>query len=283
MSFSFGFLVAACRIRPAACDMRSRPCVRCMLWPRGFPLVPALPSTGSAGTDVPLFAGFAGTMAGSDCFNPFVMDSDSLLSSAAPTRPPGQTEALPSPDAGCTCVPGFLRQRGARQSLTLTVLPVLPSADDKISALRIITVSLLNHPGHTRRCRRFACTLTDAHARLAVEVVADLSFLPDLHRLPLRQFARCSSSWLSSDKQRLLERSLCGVGSTLLFELGTWRKDAEGVTQHETENGIPVLVCTEQASYRELGKNDVAKASWLLRRYLEYVASVLADNLRGAG
>ena len=31
---------------------------------------------------------------------------------------------------------------------------------------------------------------------------------------------------------------------------------------------------------QELDKHDVAKAAWLLRRYLEYIATVLADNLR---
>lgn len=31
---------------------------------------------------------------------------------------------------------------------------------------------------------------------------------------------------------------------------------------------------------QELDKNDIAKAAWLLRRYLEYIATVLADNLR---
>lgn len=30
----------------------------------------------------------------------------------------------------------------------------------------------------------------------------------------------------------------------------------------------------------ELDKDDVAKAAWLLRRYLEYTATILADNLR---
>ncbi len=180
--------------------MRSRPCVRCMPWPHGFPLVPALPSIGSAGMDIPLFADITGTMAGSDCFNPFVIDSDSLLSSAAPARLPGQTEALPSPGAGCTCVPGFPGQRGARQTLAMAVLQVLPSADDKTSALRIMSFTMLNHPGHTRRYRRFACILADAHARLAVKVVADPSFLPDLHRLPRHRFLGtrhpdCRSIW----------------------------------------------------------------------------------------
>lgn len=33
---------------------------------------------------------------------------------------------------------------------------------------------------------------------------------------------------------------------------------------------------------QELDKNDIAKASWLLRRYLEYIATVLADNLRAS-
>ena len=184
MSFSFGFLVAACRIRSAACDMRPRPRVRCMLWPRGFPLVPVLSSIGSAGTDVPLFVDFLGTMTESDCFNSYIIDSEYLLSSAAPARLPGRTEALPSPGVGCTCVPGFLRQRGARQTLTMAVLQVLPSVDEKTSALRIMNFTMLNHPGHTHRYRRFMCTLTSEHARLAAEVVVSLSFLSDLHRLP---------------------------------------------------------------------------------------------------
>ena len=123
-------------------------------------------------------------MTESDCFNSYIIDSEYLLSSAAPARLPGRTEALPSPGVGCTCVPGFLRQRGARQTLTMAVLQVLPSVDEKTSALRIMNFTMLNHPGHTHRYRRFMCTLTSEHARLAAEVVVSLSFLSDLHRLP---------------------------------------------------------------------------------------------------
>ena len=100
MSFSFGFLVAACRIRSVACDMRTRPRVRCMLWLRGFPLVPVLPSIGFAGTDVPLFAALDGTMTESDCFNPYIIVLDYLLSSAAPVRLPGRIESLSGPLRG---------------------------------------------------------------------------------------------------------------------------------------------------------------------------------------
>ena len=167
MSFSFGFLVAACRIRSATWDMRTRPCVRCMPWPRGFPLVPALPSIGSAGTAVPLFADFTGAMAGSDCFNPFVIDSDHLLSSAAPARLPGRIEALPSPGVGCTCVPGFLRHRGALRTLAMTVPQMLPSVAARTSALRTVTFSdaqssrphapLPTLRVHPRGCTRTAC------------------------------------------------------------------------------------------------------------------------------
>lgn len=52
-------------------------------------------------------------------------------------------------------------------------------------------VSMHNHPGHTRRCRRFACILADAPARLAVEVVVGVSFLPDCTGYP-------SASWLGA-------------------------------------------------------------------------------------
>ena len=33
---------------------------------------------------------------------------------------------------------------------------------------------------------------------------------------------------------------------------------------------------------QELSKNDIAKGAWLLRRYLEYISTVLADNLRAS-
>lgn len=100
-------------------------------------------------------------MAGSDCFTPFFIDSECLLFSAALARLPEQIEALPSSGEGCTWVHGLLRQRGARQNLTLTVLPVLPPADDKTSALRIMPFfATPNHPGHTRRYRRFVPSFT---------------------------------------------------------------------------------------------------------------------------
>ena len=126
----------ACYGRNAGCVTRARRCVRCVLWPREFPLVPALPSVGSAGTEVPLFAALSGTMPGSDCFNPFIIDSESLLSSAAPVRRPGRIEALPGPLHGRTCVPGFLdaaepsRPHESGRS-------VLPSTGDTASALRM--------------------------------------------------------------------------------------------------------------------------------------------------
>ena len=64
-------------------------------------------------TEVPLFAALIGTMARSDCSNPFIIDSDYLLSSAAPVRRPGRIGALSGPLRGRTYVPGFLGRRGA--------------------------------------------------------------------------------------------------------------------------------------------------------------------------
>ena len=58
--------------------------------------------------------------------------------------------------------------------LTLSVRSVLPSILSKISALQISDFSLLNRSAHTLRYRRFASILTDANARLAVEVVVSL-------------------------------------------------------------------------------------------------------------
>ena len=107
VSFSCGFLVAACRIRSTACDTLSRPCVRCVLWPREFPLVEALPSGGSAGALAPLFAAFTGTIASSDFFIPCIIGYGVLLPAAAPVRLPGQNEDLPGPGEGRTNVHGF--------------------------------------------------------------------------------------------------------------------------------------------------------------------------------
>ena len=58
--------------------------------------------------------------------------------------------------------------------LTLSVRSVLPSISVKISALQISDFSILNSSAHTPRYRRFACILTNADARLAVEVVVSL-------------------------------------------------------------------------------------------------------------
>ncbi len=84
MRRSSGFLVAAYRIRSAACDSLSRFCARRELWLPGFPLGPALRFPGSAGPERPLFAGFVATMAGSDFFRSFISVYGFLLYVAAP-------------------------------------------------------------------------------------------------------------------------------------------------------------------------------------------------------
>ena len=166
MSFSFEVLVTACRIRSTAWGTVPRPCVRPVLWSCGFPLVDVLPSGSSAGACAPLFAAFFGTMTSSDCFTSYIFRSDYLLSSAAPVRLPGQSEALPSPNAGLTHVPELLRHRGALTPLTLPVRQVLSSALRRTSTLQISDFSVLNRSARTHRYRRFAYTLTDARARL---------------------------------------------------------------------------------------------------------------------
>ena len=72
-----------CRIRSAACDTLPRLCVRRVLWLPGFPSGPALGSTDSAGTCVPLFVGFTVTALSltSPC------RSSSVTDSSFPQRP----------------------------------------------------------------------------------------------------------------------------------------------------------------------------------------------------
>ena len=49
----------------------------------------------------------------------------------------------------------------------MTARPVLPSTEVRASALQMSYFSALHSSARTHRCRRFACTLTGANARLA--------------------------------------------------------------------------------------------------------------------
>ena len=166
---SFGFLVAACRIRSAACDTLARPCVRRVLWLPGFPLAAALLSSDSAGAGAPLFAPFIDTMTASDCFASFVISSDFSFPFAAPARLPGRSEALPGPLCGFTRVHGFLDTAEPCRPHD-NGRPVLPSTAVKVSALRKTPISMLTSPAHAHRYRHFTWHLTVTSARLAAKV-----------------------------------------------------------------------------------------------------------------
>ena len=142
---SFEFLVAACRIRSAACDTLARPCVRRVLWLPGFPLAAALLSRDSAGAGAPLFAPFIDTMTASDCFASFIISSDFSFPFATPTRLPGRSEALPGPLCGFTRVHGFLDTAEPCRPHD-NGRPVLPSTAVKVSALRKTSISMLTSP-----------------------------------------------------------------------------------------------------------------------------------------
>src|SRR6516165_1813207 len=60
-------------MRACACVTASRLCVRTVLCSSAFLLVPSPPSTNSAVDRSALFAGFAGTIDGSDFFVPFII------------------------------------------------------------------------------------------------------------------------------------------------------------------------------------------------------------------
>ena len=160
VSFSCGFLVAACRIRSTACDTPTRPCVRYVLWSCEFPLVEALPSGNSAGAFAPLFAAFIGTPASSDFFIPCTIGYGILLPSAAPVRLPGQNEDLPGPDEGRTNVHGFSDTVESAIPSPVAVMTVLPSTTGTVSALQTCNLSMLGGPARSRPCQRFACRLT---------------------------------------------------------------------------------------------------------------------------
>jgi hypothetical protein len=66
VSFSPRFLVTASRMRACAWDTASRLCVRTMLCSSAFLSIPTLPSTDPAAGRPALFAGFIGSISGSD-------------------------------------------------------------------------------------------------------------------------------------------------------------------------------------------------------------------------
>ena len=106
------------RIRSAACDTLSQPCVWRMLWLSRFPSGSVLRSIGSAGTVVPLFADFKATIPESDFSMPFIIGYGFLLSFAIPLRPRDGMETSQVPvqcvragvrsAAFCRHVQGFL-------------------------------------------------------------------------------------------------------------------------------------------------------------------------------
>ena len=98
VSFSFLFLVTASRMRACAGDTISRLCVRLVLCRPAFLLAPSLPSTGSAAGSPVLFAGFVGTVDGSDSSIPFIIGSSMCFPEAAPcTAALGGNGGLPVP------------------------------------------------------------------------------------------------------------------------------------------------------------------------------------------
>ena len=101
--------------------------------------------------------------------------------------------------------------------LTLSVRSVLPSISVKISALQISDFSILNSSAHTPRYRRFACILTNADARLAVEVV--VSLLPPVGLSPttLHQLA-----WRTTQKRI----------DNIWQRIGRLKEKSRGVAQH---------------------------------------------------
>ena len=92
----------------APCDTAARPCVRTVLRPPGFSLVPALRSSRSVATPAALFPVLVTTMAASDSFGSYISSLDSCPSLHGPgDDPPGRPEGLPGPNLCRTCVPGF--------------------------------------------------------------------------------------------------------------------------------------------------------------------------------
>ena len=82
---------------------------------------------------------------------------------------------------------GFSDTAGLADISRKTMPAMLPSTDLKASAPRTIAFSVLNSPAHPYRCRRFACPLAGANARLAEK--RGLVIAGDLHPLTFCQFA----------------------------------------------------------------------------------------------
>ena len=99
MNRSFFLCLAACRMRPSACDTLSRFCARHVVCWFAFPLAPALRSTGSAASRPALFTSFSATTTEFDFPRLYVIGYGSSPSRCRPARlvATGQTWDLPVP------------------------------------------------------------------------------------------------------------------------------------------------------------------------------------------
>ena len=185
VSFSFLFLVTASRMRACAWDTAARLCVRTVLCSPAFPSIPPLPSIGSAAGRPALFAGFIGTMGGSDFSGPCITVYGPRPS---PCGPPlggdGQTGDLSVPEQETARMPGSnddAEPTGARDRAPGRVafcrLEGIGTPDGKSFAAQWLAYA---YP-----CQRFASASRPPAHELGADVVRYSFIVRDLHPLSL--------------------------------------------------------------------------------------------------
>jgi hypothetical protein len=188
-------VVAARRTRPSACDTLSRSCARHVLCWLAFLPVPALRSTGSATSCPALFAGFVAPMAKSDVSRSCITGFDSSSSRCGPAA----LRCWPnprSPDSRTKSVHTCqgLRPRRVGRALALTHPSMLPSVLLNTSAPRLLRVFAAPWLACALPCRRFACTLASADARLGADADRYAFTVGDFHLLLFAGFDRRTRS-----------------------------------------------------------------------------------------
>ena len=239
MNFSFLLRLAATRMRSRACDASARPCVRDVLCGIAFPSVPALRSTCSAAGMPVLFAGFTATSAEFDFSRPFIVGYGSSPSRRDPaTQAPRMGERSPGSRTKSFRTCQSLRPRRAVGTLALSRSAMSPSVGIKTSAPGIMTFAA-QWLAYALPCRRFACALASANARLGADVDRYSFIASDLHRLllaglpahnPLSSTRKSAQTDVTSQGQRGAHTASLMSRSTL------WRAFLEKVTAAMTKS-----------------------------------------------
>jgi hypothetical protein len=183
VNFAFSPRGAASFTRSSACDTLSLSRARRVPCWFAFPLVPVLGSICSAADCSVLFADFTATTTVSDVSGSCIIGDDSSSCQCEPVvSNTGLTRDLPVPEQGTSTharVFDHAWPTGARDHTPIMLPSVIPTTP----APKLFQAFAAPCLAYVLPCRRFACTLANADARLGVDADRSSFIVADFHHL----------------------------------------------------------------------------------------------------